>query len=138
MQENGYLLPAIEAPNHSSTRSGQERGSGKKAKPANRVRLNGNIVRRKTGNHLREYWDIDLPGFGLRVNLGGRQTWFVLFRQRAKLSRVSLGSSRDSPPPREGETGQSGAGRSANAQEGSRCDEGRRAPAARLRRMLLG
>ena len=46
MQENGYLLPAKEAPNHSLPRSGDGRGNGEKAKRFNRVRLNGNIARR--------------------------------------------------------------------------------------------
>ena len=98
MQANGYLLPANEATNHAQARSGEGRGSGEKAKPNNRVRLNGNIVRRKPGKRIREYWDIDLPGFGLRVNPGGRRTWFVLFRQRGRLRRVSLGTSRDISP----------------------------------------
>ena len=49
MQANGYLLPANETPNHSSSRSGDGRGSGEKAKPSNRVRLNGNIARRNPG-----------------------------------------------------------------------------------------
>lgn len=98
MQANGYLLPAEEAPNHRSARSSEGPGSGEKAKPSNRVRLNGNIVRRKPGKCLKEYWDIDLPGFGLRVNPGGRRTWFVLFRQRGKLRRVSLGTSRAISP----------------------------------------
>ncbi len=94
MQANGYLLPANEAPNHCRSKAGEGRGRGEKAGPSNRVRLNGNIARRKPGKTLREYWDIDLPGFGLRVNPGGRRTWFVLFRQRGKLRRVSLGTSR--------------------------------------------
>lgn len=98
MQSNGYLLPANGATNHAHARSGDGRGSDEKAKPTNRVRLNGNIVRRKPGKRIREYWDIDLPGFGLRVNPGGRRTWFVLFRQRGKLRRVSLGTSRDISP----------------------------------------
>ena len=58
MQANGYLLPANEATNHAATRSGEGRGSGEKAKPSNRVRLNGNIVRRKPGKRIREYWDV--------------------------------------------------------------------------------
>lgn len=98
MQANGYLLPAKESTNHPPAQSGAGRGSDEKAKPSNRVRLNGNIVRRKPGKRIREYWDIDLPGFGLRVNPGGRRTWFVLFRQRGKLRRVSLGTSRDISP----------------------------------------
>ena len=100
MQENGYLLPVNGAPNHLQARSGDRRGSGEKAKPTNRVRLNGNIARRKPGKRIREYWDIDLPGFGLRVNPGGRRTWFVLFRQRGKLRRVSLGTLKDITPAR--------------------------------------
>lgn len=98
MQANGYLLPANGATNHAQARSGDGRRSGEKAKPSNRVWLNGNIVRRKPRKRIREYWDIDLPGFGLRVNPGGRRTWFVLFRQRGKLLRVSLGTSRDISP----------------------------------------
>lgn len=98
MQANGHLLPAKEAPNHSSIRTGDGRGTGEKAKPSNRVRLNGNIARRKPGKPIREYWDVDLPGFGLRVNPGGTRTRFVLFRQRGKLRRVSLGTSRDISP----------------------------------------
>jgi hypothetical protein len=98
MQSNGYLLPANGATNYAHARSGDGRGSDEKAKPTNRVRLNGNIVRRKPGKRIREYWDVDLPGFGLRVNPGGRRTWFVLFRQRGKLRRVSLGTSRDISP----------------------------------------
>ena len=92
MQANGYLLPANGATNHGQARSGDGRGSGEKAKPSNRVRLNGNIARRKPGKRIREYWDIDLPGFGLRVNPGGRRTWFVLFRQRGKAERQRLKS----------------------------------------------
>ncbi|MGI9375065.1 MAG: integrase arm-type DNA-binding domain-containing protein [Tsuneonella suprasediminis] len=98
MQANGHLLPANGATNHLPAQSGAGRGSDEKAKPSNRVRLNGNIVRRKPGKRIREYWDIDLPGFGLRVNPGGRRTWFVLFRQRGKLRRVWLGTSRDISP----------------------------------------
>lgn len=98
MQANGYLLPANGATNHSSTRSGDGRASGEKAKPSSRVRLNGNIVRRNPGKRIRGYWDVDLPGFGLRVNPGGRRTWFVLFRLRGKLRRESLGTSRDISP----------------------------------------
>ena len=52
MQANGYSLPANEAPNRSLTRSGKGRGSGEKAKPSNRVRLNGNIVRRNPGKRI--------------------------------------------------------------------------------------
>ena len=74
MQANGYLLPANEAANHRRTRSGEWRGSGEKAKPSNRVRLNGNIARRKPGKRICEYWDIDLPGFGLNPELQAPET----------------------------------------------------------------
>lgn len=84
MQANGHLLPANGATNHLPAQSCAGRGSDEKAKPSNRVRLNGNIVRRKPGKRIREYWDIDLPGFGLRVNPGGRRTWFVLLKRPPK------------------------------------------------------
>ncbi|MEL7218647.1 MAG: site-specific integrase [Pseudomonadota bacterium] len=58
------------------------------------VRLNGNIVRRRPGKRMIEYWDRELPGFGLRVHPSGRRTWFVMFRQRGKQRRVSLGTTR--------------------------------------------
>ncbi len=98
MQANGYLLPANEVSNHSANRLCEGRGSGNELEPTNCVRLNGNIVRRKPGKTIREFWDTDLPGFGLRVNPGGRRTWFVLFRQRGKLRRVSLGASSEITP----------------------------------------
>ncbi|EAQ29729.1 site-specific recombinase, phage integrase family protein [Erythrobacter sp. NAP1] len=41
-----------------------------------------------------EYWDSELPGFGLRVHPSGCRTWFVMFRQRGKQRRVSLGTTR--------------------------------------------
>lgn len=55
MQANGYLLPANGATNHAQARPSDGRGSGEKAKPSNRVRLNGNIVRRNPGKRIREY-----------------------------------------------------------------------------------
>ena len=64
----------------------------------NGVRLNGNIARRKPRKRIREYREVDVPGFGLRVNPGGRRTWFVLFRQHGKLRRASLGNSREITP----------------------------------------
>ncbi len=48
MQANGDLLPAEETLNQLPARYNEGRGSGEKAKPTNRVRLTGNIVRRNS------------------------------------------------------------------------------------------
>lgn len=37
-------------------------------------------------------WDDALPGFGLRVNRGGRSTWFVQYRAGGKQRRQSIGT----------------------------------------------
>lgn len=62
--------------------------------PTDTYKLNGNIARRKPGKQLIEYWDNGLPGFGLRVHPSGRRTWLVMFRQRGKQRRTSLGTSK--------------------------------------------
>lgn len=53
MQANGYSLPANEAPNRFSTRFGKGVGGVIKQDPPTRIRLNGNIVRRKPGKAIR-------------------------------------------------------------------------------------
>jgi len=56
-----------------------------------KVRLDGNIARRKIKGKEFFWWDTELPGFGLRVFAGGSRSWFIQFRQRGKLMRIALG-----------------------------------------------
>lgn len=56
-----------------------------------KVRLDGNIARRKIRGREFFWWDTELPGFGLRVFVGGSRSWFVQFRQRGKQMRITLG-----------------------------------------------
>lgn len=93
MDRNGHVLPQESSPNHALSavpREHKDRGE----QSIQHVRLNGNIVRRRPGKRMIEYWDSELPGFGLRVHPSGRRTWFVMFRQRGKQRRVSLGTSK--------------------------------------------
>jgi integrase len=39
-----------------------------------------------------DYWDIDHPGFGVRVAGGGRKTWIAMYRHNGRLRRHSLGT----------------------------------------------
>ena len=39
-----------------------------------------------------EYWDSQLPGFGLRISETGRKTWVVMYRVAGKLVRETLGT----------------------------------------------
>jgi hypothetical protein len=39
-----------------------------------------------------EYWDSQLPGFGLRISETGRETWVVMYRVRGRLVRETLGT----------------------------------------------
>src|SRR5216683_2872227 len=39
-----------------------------------------------------EYWDNQLPGFGLRVSETGRKTWMAMYRVKGKLVRETLGT----------------------------------------------
>ena len=56
-----------------------------------KVRLDGNIARRKIKGKEFFWWDTELPGFGLRVFAGGSRSWFIQFRQRGKQMRITLG-----------------------------------------------
>jgi hypothetical protein len=59
--------------------------------------LDGNLARRNLpiadGDDV--IWDIDLPGFGLRLRPSGRHTWFVRSRHRDKHKRFHLGRVED-------------------------------------------
>jgi hypothetical protein len=39
-----------------------------------------------------EYWDNQLPGFGLRISETGRKTWVVMYRVGGKLVRETPGT----------------------------------------------
>ncbi len=93
MKRNGHVLPHKSSSNHTISAVPRKR-QDKDEQSIQSVRLNGNIVRRRPGKRMIEYWDSDLPGFGLRVHPSGRRTWFVMFRQRGKQRRVSLGTSK--------------------------------------------
>jgi len=56
-----------------------------------KVRLDGNIARRKIKGKEFFWWDTELPGFGLRVFAGGSRSSFIQFRQRGKQMRITLG-----------------------------------------------
>jgi hypothetical protein len=43
------------------------------------------------GERQVDYFDLTLPGFGIRVSYGGRKSWIVLFRCNGTKSRVTLG-----------------------------------------------
>jgi integrase len=45
----------------------------------------------------REYWDNQLPGFGLRISETGRKSWVVMYRVRGKLVRETLGTAATIP-----------------------------------------
>jgi len=93
MDQNGHMLPQKSSPNHALSAVPRER-EDKVERSIQHAKLNGNIVRRRPGKRMIEYWDNELPGFGLRVHPSGRRTWFVMFRQRGKQRRVSLGRTR--------------------------------------------
>jgi hypothetical protein len=39
------------------------------------------------------YWDVQFPGFGIRVNPGGRKTYIAMYRVAGKAKMESLGTS---------------------------------------------
>lgn len=76
--DDGYMLPS-------------------RHKPGRRVNLDGNFARRKHPVRASEYtvWDIELPGFGLRIRPTGSAFWTVRVRHRGKQRRVTLGRVED-------------------------------------------
>ncbi len=44
----------------------------------------------KTGQT--DYWDTGLLGFGIRVSVGGRKTWTLMYRHGSRKRRLKLGS----------------------------------------------
>lgn len=76
--DDGYMLPS-------------------RHKPGRRVNLDGNFARRKHPVWASEYmvWDIELPGFGLRIRPTGSAFWTVRVRHRGKQRRVTLGRVED-------------------------------------------
>jgi hypothetical protein len=39
-----------------------------------------------------EFWDTQLPGFGLRISDRGRKTWIAMYRVKRKLVRETIGT----------------------------------------------
>src|SRR5690348_1865050 len=39
-----------------------------------------------------DYWDKKLPGFGMRVSVGGARTWVVMYRYNGVKRRMKLGN----------------------------------------------
>ena len=85
MSTNG---PMVTLNSHENSRSNRPHRSTSKSE---KVRLDGNIVRRKVVGKEFFWWDTELPGFGLRALAGGSKSWFVQFRQRGKQKRITLG-----------------------------------------------
>ena len=93
MHSNGYVSPEEASPNHAQFAAAIER-EGRDERKDRRVKLDGNFARRRPAKTLMEFRDSELPGFGLRIHPTGRRIWFVMFRQRGKQRRVSLGTTR--------------------------------------------
>ena len=85
MSTNGHVVTLEAAKNAGSNRPRPSKSKSEK------VRLDGNVARRKVVGKEFFWWDTELPGFGLRAFAGGAKSWFVQFRQRGKQKRVTLG-----------------------------------------------
>lgn len=46
----------------------------------------------KTSKIQEDFWDTKVKGFGLRVSLYGRKTWFIFYRYAGKKRRMALGT----------------------------------------------
>ena len=85
MSTNGRLVTSEAFRNAGSTRWRGSKSTSEK------VKLNGNIARRKVVGQEFFCWDTELPGFGLRVSASSAKCSFVQFRHRGKQKRVTLG-----------------------------------------------
>ena len=50
------------------------------------------LTRRPPASGQVEVWDTALPGFGLRINAGGRKTYFIMTRINGKQRRLTVGN----------------------------------------------
>ncbi len=57
-----------------------------------RLRLNGNVARRRPQADEVTLWDADLAGFGLRIQPSGHRSWIVKFLRRGRQKKVTLGA----------------------------------------------
>lgn len=85
MSTNGHMVTPNQVEILKTTRRSRS------GRTSEKVRLDGNIARRKIKGKEFFWWDTELPGFGLRVFAGGSRSWFVQFRQRRKQMRITLG-----------------------------------------------
>ncbi|MFM9935386.1 MAG: Arm DNA-binding domain-containing protein [Novosphingobium sp.] len=85
MSANGHVVTSNAIRNTGST---PRRGS---KSTSEKVRLNGNVARRKGVGQEFFWWDTELSGFGLRVFATGAKCWFVQFRLRGKQELVTFG-----------------------------------------------
>ena len=85
MSTNGHVVTPKAIEIAGSNRRQQRTNKSEK------VRLDGNVARRKVKDKEFFWWDTELPGFGLRAFAAGSKSWFVQFRQRGKQKRLTLG-----------------------------------------------
>ena len=81
MSMNGHVVTPIAVETEGSNRRRQNGITSEK------IRLDGNIARRKVKTKEFFWWETELPGFGLRAFAAGSKSWFVQFRQRGKQKR---------------------------------------------------
>lgn len=58
-----------------------------------KIHLTAKIVENlRPDNSQKDYWERNLPKFGIRVSAHGRKTWNLLYRFEGRLYRYSLGT----------------------------------------------